>query len=120
MKRVVLANLIFTLIAQLGAGQAKLRKLPVTINHPAINVSSPYISLDGNTLVYISDNADENALTMFYTTKKDAVNWKEPVMMPRHVNSRLNLLRGFALTADGKALYISALNRVALVASTSW
>lgn len=109
MKRVVLANLIFTLIAQLGAGQAKLRKLPVTINHPAINVSSPYISLDGNTLVYISDNADENALTMFYTTKKDAVNWKEPVMMPRHVNSRLNFLRGFALTADGKALYISSL-----------
>ncbi|MEQ8425535.1 MAG: hypothetical protein RIA63_12550 [Cyclobacteriaceae bacterium] len=90
-------------------GQTRLRKLPITINHPAINVTAPYISLDGNSLVFISDNSDENQLTMFYTTKKDAVNWKEPVMMPRSVNNRLNFLRGFALSPDGKTLYLSSL-----------
>jgi len=89
--------------------QAKLRKLPITINHPAINVTSPYISFDGSTLVYISDNSDENQLTMFYSTKKDAVNWKEPVMLPKSVNNRLNFLNGFALSADGRRLYISSL-----------
>lgn len=104
-----LALLITTLISFLGFGQAKLRKLPSTINHPAINVYSPYISLDGNSLVYISDNSDENQLTMFYTVKKDAVNWKEPVMLPKTVNNRLNFLGGFALSADGKTLYISSL-----------
>ena len=97
------------LISLQSFGQAKLRKLPATINHPAINVYSPYISLDGNTLVFISDNSDENQLTMFYTAKKDAVNWKEPVMLPKTVNNRLNFLGGFALSADGKTLYISSL-----------
>ncbi|HCR52841.1 MAG TPA: hypothetical protein DIW27_00395, partial [Cytophagales bacterium] len=103
--------LVFLLLLQSGQlfAQARLRKLPGTINHPAINVSAPYISLDGNTLVFISDNSDENQLTMFYTTKKDAVNWKEPVMMPKTVNNRLNYLHGFALSADGKSLYLSSL-----------
>ncbi|MEQ9592661.1 MAG: hypothetical protein RLN86_08690 [Cyclobacteriaceae bacterium] len=90
-------------------GQSRLRKLPTIINHPAINVSAPYISLDGNSLIYVSDNADENALTMFHTVKKDAVNWKEPVMLPRTVNSRLNFLKGSALSSNGQQLYISSL-----------
>jgi hypothetical protein len=90
-------------------GQAKLRKLPATINHPAINVSAPYISLDGNSLIFVSDNSDENQLTLFYTTKKDAVNWKDPVMMPKTVNNRLTFLRGFALSPDGKTMYLSSL-----------
>lgn len=104
-----LALLLITLISFQCFGQAKLRKLPSTINHPAINVYSPYVSLDGNTLVFISDNSDENQLTMFYTAKKDAVNWNEPVMLPKTVNNRLNFLGGFALSADGKTLYISSL-----------
>ena len=90
-------------------GQARLRKLPATINHPAINVSAPYISLDGGSLIFVSDNNDENQLTLFHTTKKDAVNWKEPVKMPKTVNNRLTFLRGFALSADGKAMYLSSL-----------
>ena len=90
-------------------GQTKLRKLPATINHPAINVSAPYISLDGNSLVFVCDNSDENQLTLFYSTKKDAVNWKDPVMMPKTVNNRLTFLRGFALNSDGKTMYLSSL-----------
>ena len=86
-----------------------MRKLPATINHPAINVSAPYISLDGGSLIFVSDNNDENQLTLFHTTKKDAVNWKEPVKMPKTVNNRLTFLRGFALSADGKAMYLSSL-----------
>lgn len=105
----LLHTVIFFFVLFQGYGQAKLRKLPATINHPAINVSSPYISLDGNSLVFVSDNSDENQLTLFYTTKKDAVNWKEPVMMPKAVNSRLNFLQGFALSSDGKTLYLSSL-----------
>ncbi|HOO11169.1 MAG TPA: hypothetical protein PKW06_14620, partial [Cyclobacteriaceae bacterium] len=58
---------------------------------------------------FVSDNNDENQLTLFHTTKKDAVNWKEPVKMPKTVNNRLTFLRGFALSADGKAMYLSSL-----------
>ncbi|HEY5691868.1 MAG TPA: hypothetical protein VIS49_10455, partial [Cyclobacteriaceae bacterium] len=109
MRQTKLVLIITTLISLPSFGQAKLRKLPSTINHPAINVYSPYISLDGNTLVFISDNSDENQLTLFYTVKKDAVNWKEPVMLPKTVNNQLNFLGGFALSSDGKTLYISSL-----------
>ncbi len=101
--------LIILLISFQSFGQAKLRKLPASINHPAINVYSPYVSLDGNTLVFVSDNADENQLTLFYAVKKDAVNWNEPAMLPKTVNNRLNFLGGFALGADGRTLYISSL-----------
>ena len=109
MRSLKLASLLLVFTSFQCLGQAKIRKLQSVINHPAINVYSPYISLDGNSLVFISDNADENQLTMFYSVKKDAVNWKEPVMMPKTVNNRLNFLGGFALTADGKTLYISSL-----------
>ncbi len=102
-------SLVLVLLSFISYGQAKLRRLPITINHPAINVSSPFISLDGNTLVFVSDNSDENQLTMFYTTKKDAVNWRDPVMLPKTVNNRLNFLRGFALSPNGKTLYLSSL-----------
>ena len=87
-------------------GQAKMRKLPNPINHPAINVSTPFISMDGNTMAFISDYAEDNALTLNYTTK-DGVNWKEPVALSKVVNSKLNFIRGFALSADGKTLYLT-------------
>ncbi len=109
MKTSLLILSIFLLHSLTGFSQTRLRKLPITINHPAINVSAPYTSFDGNTLVYISDNSDENQLTMFYTTKRDAVNWKEPIMLPKTVNNRLNFLNGFALSPDGRRIYLSSL-----------
>ena len=101
--------LIFlTLAGTVCLGQAKIRKMPNNINHPAINVSTPYISFDGNTLIFISDYGEDNALVMNYTTKIDAVNWKDPVVMPKNVNNRLNFLKGFSLSQDGKTLYITS------------
>lgn len=87
-------------------GQAKMRKLPSPINHPAINVSSPFVSMDGNSMILISDYAEDNVLTMNYAIK-DGVNWKEPVALPKVVNSKLNFLKGFAISADGKTLYLT-------------
>lgn len=109
MIRPLITFLLFALVSIHCTAQSRLRKLPPNINHPAINVTSPYISLDGNSLVFISDNSDDNLPTMFYTTKKDAVNWNDPVIMPRTVNNRLNFLNGFAPSADGKTLYLSSL-----------
>jgi hypothetical protein len=90
----------------MATGQAKLRKMPANINHSPINNYAPYISLDGNSLVYIADVAEDNALTMSYTAR-EGVSWKEPITLPKSVNIRLNFLRGFALSPDGKTLYTS-------------
>ena len=88
-------------------GQAKTRKFPSPVNHPAINVSTPFISLDGNSMIFIADNGEDNMLTINYTSK-DGVNWKEPIAMSRTVNNaKLNFLKGFALNADGKIMYLT-------------
>jgi outer membrane protein OmpA-like peptidoglycan-associated protein len=92
---------------QTSLGQAKTRKFPSPVNHPAINVSSPFISLDGNSMIFIADNGEDNMLTINHTSK-DGVNWKEPVAMSRTVNNtKLNFLKGYALSADGKLMYLT-------------
>jgi hypothetical protein len=77
------------------------------VNHPSINVSSPYVSLEGNSMLFLSDNTEDNALTIFWTTKSDGVNWKQPVALPKTLNGKLNFLSGFALSADGRQAYVS-------------
>lgn len=89
-------------------GQAPMRKLPPVINHPSINVSAPFISADGNTLVYLSDYAEDGVLTVYFTQRTGA-EWKDPVALPKHINTRLNFLRGYALSADGRTLYITSI-----------
>ncbi len=104
-------NLLIAVIS-LGSlslhGQAKLRKFPANINHTSISNFAPFISLDGNSMVYIANVGEDNELTMNYTAR-EGVNWKDPVTLPRSVNTRLNFLRGYGLSTDGKTLYLSNL-----------
>ena len=56
--------LLLVLMAQpvtLALGQTKPRKMANNLNHPAINNFAPYISLDGNSLVYITDLGEDPA-----------------------------------------------------------
>lgn len=108
-----LPYIIFVLIMITNAGsslyaQAKVRKMPATINHPSYNVFDPYLSADANALIFISDNAEDNALAPFFTWRDNA-DWREPQMLPKSIYSRLNFLRGFALSADGKKMFSSTL-----------
>lgn len=98
----------FLLLNTLLVAQAPMRKLPLTINHPSINVSAPFISTDGNTLLYLSDYAEDGVLTVYFTQRTGA-DWKDPAALPKHINNRLNYLRGYALSADGKTLYITSI-----------
>jgi hypothetical protein len=94
-------------IAQASA-QQKIVRMPQPVNHPSVNNWSPFISLDGNSLLYMADNAEDNIPSVFFTSTADGATWKEPVIMPKSVNSKLNFLRGFALSADGKKMFITS------------
>lgn len=94
------------LIFQQVLGQAKIRKMPPNINHTSVNNFAPFVSLDGNTMVYVADVAEDNVLTLCYSVR-DGVNWRDPAVLPKTVNSRLNFLKGFGLSPDGKTLYLS-------------
>lgn len=89
-------------------GQAKVRKISSVINHPSLNIYAPYISADANAIVFLTDNAEDNALTPFFSFRANA-DWKEPQVLPKHINTRLNFLRGYGLNADGSTLYFSTL-----------
>jgi hypothetical protein len=88
--------------------QAKIRKLSTIINHPSLNVFAPYISADANALVFLSDNAEDHALTPFFSFRERA-DWKEPQVLPKTIHTRLNFLHGFGLNADGSQLFFSTM-----------
>ncbi len=108
MKSLVIVFSILLIASGNLYSQAKFRKLPSSINHPALNLYTPFISADGNALVFISDNAEDHVLTPFFSYRGTA-DWSEPKELPKTIYSRLNFLRGFALNADGSKLYYSTL-----------
>lgn len=87
--------------------QPKTRKFSTSINHPSINLYAPYLSADGTAIVFISDNAEDNALTPYYSFKENA-DWKEPKVLPKNIYSRSNFLNGYSLSADGKKMFLSS------------
>lgn len=105
MKRsIVIVCLI--LFSQQAFTQAKIRRLPNSINNPSINVTAPFISLDGSAILFTSDYADEG--TLVYFSQRDPGDWRTPVELPQHLNARLQYLKGYALSPDGKTIYITS------------
>ncbi len=94
------------LVAHFAVSQAPVRKLSNVINHPSINVTAPFISFDGGSILFTSDYADEG--TLVYFSQREGGDWKKPVELPKHLNSRLNFSKGYALSADGKTVYITS------------
>lgn len=97
--------LLLVMITTGTYGQAKIRKMPSVINHPSLDLSSPYISLDGNALLFVSNSGQDGALTVSYTSREN--DWTVPAELPKHLSTRLNFLRGYALSADGKKIYFT-------------
>ncbi|HEX6223880.1 MAG TPA: hypothetical protein VFZ52_05695 [Chryseolinea sp.] len=104
--RTLFSLFIFVHVAIITQAQAKIRRLPGIINHPSFNLYAPYISHDGNALLFVSDNGEDGALTVSYTAREN--DWSEPVELPKNVNHRLVYLKGFSLSADGKKMYFTS------------
>lgn len=101
-----LIALLFVLSFTAALPQAKTRRLPSIINHPSLNLYAPFISADGNALLFLSNGGQDGALAWMYTWREN--DWVEPVEIPKHLNTRLNYIRGYALSADGRRLYYSS------------
>jgi hypothetical protein len=104
--RTLLCIISFVVLSTYAVAQAKTRRLPGVINHPSRNCYAPYLSFDGNALLFVSNDGEDGILTVSYTTRE--TDWTEPVILPKNVNHRLVYLRGFALSADGKKMYFTA------------
>lgn len=89
--------------------QAVKRRLPSSVNHPAINHFAPYMSFDGDAIVFLSDNAEDNALTPFYSYRDGRTDWHEPSVLPKTLFTKLNFLWGYTLGPEGRVLYFSTI-----------
>lgn len=106
MQKFVCVLLLCSMISVQSHGQAKTRRLPSIINHPSLDLFAPFLSADGNALLFISNNGQDGALILSYTSREN--DWSEPAEIPKTINTRLNFLRGYALSADGKKLYYTS------------
>jgi hypothetical protein len=104
----VLFLVMITVVNMDSFSQAKMRKLPSTLNYPSYNSFAPYLSADANAIVYITDNAEDNTLMPFFSFRNTS-DWSEPQPFPKSIYSRLNSVRSFALSADGKKLFYATL-----------
>lgn len=105
MKRFCSVSLLFTSFLVTYA-QAPVRKLPPNINHPSLNLFAPFMSFDGNALLFVANNGQDGSLNVSYSSRTQA-DWSDPVDLPKHLITRLNFLRGYALSADGKRMFIT-------------
>ena len=106
MKKVFLLCFLLIVVITASFSQAKTRRLPSSINHPSLNLYAPYISHDGNALLFISDSGEDGALTLNYTSRES--DWSPPIVIPKNINHRITFLRGYGLSADGKRMYYSS------------
>lgn len=106
MKR-LLAIVCLSLFILTAFSQASVRKLSTTINSPTINVTAPYISLDGSTILFTSDYADVG--TLIYMSQRETGDWKQPVELPKQFNSKGNFLNGYTMSTDGKTIYFTSI-----------
>ena len=101
--KIFLSALLLVACLHQSFSQAQKRRLPNSINHPSLNIFAPFISANGNAILFLSDNAEDGELTPFYSFKESG-DWKQPAVVPKNIHSRLNFLYGYALSSDGKKL----------------
>lgn len=97
------------IISEDGFSQAQKRRLPSSVNHPALNNVAPYMSLDGDALVFLTDNSEDYALTPFVSYRSARSDWRQPEALPKTIHTRLNYVWGYTLSPDGKYLYYSTI-----------
>lgn len=103
----ILVALIFNL-AEAG-GQDQIRKLPPNINRPSVNLFAPFISGDGQTIVYLTDYTDDGHHSMRWSTKKTVSTWNDELEVNRLINRpTLNYRGGYSLTFDGNMLLFTS------------
>jgi hypothetical protein len=93
-------------ICTVGSSQVKQRKLGPALNSSSFNYWAPYVSIDGNTLLFNHDYTDDNTPALFVAIRQ-GVDWNEPVLIPKKITA-LSFSKGSTLSPDGKSMYITS------------
>lgn len=107
MKTIIIFILGVSLTVQSFSQPLNVRKMPNPLNQPAFNSYAPYISFDGNSIVYLNDYTDDGTLSMQYS-KRIGADWQTPVAQPRTFTLKTNFINGFTLSPDAQTLYLTS------------
>lgn len=107
MKTIIIFVLGISLTLQSFSQPLNVRKMPNPLNQPAFNAYAPYISFDGNSIVFLNDYTDDGSLTMQYS-KRVGADWMSPVMQSRTFTLKTNFITGYTLSPDGQTLYLTS------------
>lgn len=101
--------LCLLLISVATQAQTELKLLPPNINQPSINNWAPFISGDGQTIIYLSDYTDDGHHSMNWATKKTVSTWNDSKEVNRLINRpTLNFRGGYSLSFDGDQLFFTS------------
>lgn len=107
MKYTIIFLLLISGSTQSFSQPKSVRKLPHPLNQPSLNTYAPYISFDGNAMVFLNDYTDDGNLALNYS-KRTGADWSAPVIQPRTYSNMLTFVRGFTLSPDGQTLYLTS------------
>jgi len=103
MRHTITCYLLLT-IGTISHAQFKQRKLGPELNNPSFNYWAPFISLDGNTILFTCDYTEDSQPATFFALRQ-GVDWKEPVLIPKKI-AALSYTKAFTVSIDGKMMYI--------------
>jgi WD40-like Beta Propeller Repeat len=83
-----------------------VRKMPNPLNQSSFNSFAPYISFDGNAIIFLTDYSDDGTLVLYYS-KRVAADWSAPIALPKTFYSFVNFVKGYTLSPDGQTLYLT-------------
>ncbi len=108
MSRTIFTALFLTFLISAFA-QTNVRPLPTNINRPSLNLFAPFISGDGETLIYLSDYTDDGHHFMYWTTRRGVAEWTDGKEINRLINRPgLNFRGGYSLSFDGDLLLFTS------------
>lgn len=86
--------------------QPKQRRLGPALNSPSFNYQAPYVSLDGNTLLFTYDYTDDGQPASFVSIRT-GLDWKEPIAIPKKITAQ-SFSKASTLSPDGRTVYLTS------------
>jgi WD40-like Beta Propeller Repeat len=86
--------------------QPKTRKLGTALNSASFNYQAPFVSLDGNTLIFTFDYTDDELPAPFISVRT-GVDWKEPIAIPKKITAQ-SFSKASTLSPDGRTIYLTS------------
>lgn len=98
--------------------QPKQRKLGPALNSPSFNYQAPYVSLDGNTLLFTYDYTEDGQPAPFVSVRA-GVDWKEPIAIPKKITAQ-SFYKASTLSPDGRTVYLTSSRGVSMGGFDIW